>query len=189
MGASDFETKDSGERAQFESGMQRDTEAGKPRFDLMLPLDVPYDEQMVTRLAALFGRGAVKYDSRNWEQANSFEEMARMKSSAFRHFMQWMAGETDEDHAAAVMFNIIAHETTAYKVAAAERDGLTVEEENEVLYGPGGIFHDAAPCSTQPIFDPTPKRVPCNPKLSKELCQGTTCVERRRREISALDFD
>jgi hypothetical protein len=36
--------------------------------------------------------------------------------------MQWMAGETDEDHAAAVMFNIIAHETTAYKVAAAGRD-------------------------------------------------------------------
>jgi hypothetical protein len=117
----EFETKDSGERAQFESGMQRDTEAGKPRFDLMIPLDVPYEEQMITRLAALFGRGAVKYESRNWEQANSEEEMARMKSSGFRHFMQWMAGETDEDHAAAVMFNIIAHETTAYKVAAARR--------------------------------------------------------------------
>lgn len=120
MGASDFITKDSGERAQFESGMQRDTEAGKPRFDLMLPLDVPYDEQMITRLAALYGRGAVKYDDRNWEQADSAEEMARMKSSAFRHFMQWIAGEADEDHAAGTMFNIIAFETTAYKVGSED---------------------------------------------------------------------
>lgn len=116
----DFITKDSGERAVFDSGMQRDTEDGKPRFDLMLPLDIPYEEQMITRLAALYGRGAVKYESRNWEQANSSAEMERMKSSAFRHFMQWMAGETDEDHAAGTMFNIIAFETTKYKVEHAE---------------------------------------------------------------------
>lgn len=126
MGASDFETKDSGERAQFASGMQRDTQAGKPRFELMLPLGVPYDEQMIVRLAALYGRGAEKYDERNWEQANSEEEMDRMKASAFRHFMQWLCGETDEDHAAGAMFNIIAFETTAYKVAAAERDSKHV---------------------------------------------------------------
>lgn len=124
MGASDFETKDSGERAVFESGMQRDTEAGKPRFDLMLPLGVPYEEQMITRLAALFGRGSVKYDARNWEQADSQAELDRMKSSAFRHFMQWMAGETDEDHAAAVMFNLIAWESTAHKM----RHGVVLVE-------------------------------------------------------------
>lgn len=119
MGASDFETKDSGERAHFDSGMQRDTEDGKPRFDLMIPLDVPYEEQMITRLAALYGRGAVKYESRNWEQANSQAEIDRMKSSAFRHFMQLLCGETDEDHAAAVIFNIIAWQTTEYKTEAS----------------------------------------------------------------------
>lgn len=117
MGASDFTTKDSGARATFESGMQRDTQEGKPRFELMLPLDIPYDEQMIVRLAALYGRGAEKYEDRNWEKANSEEEMARMKASAFRHFMQWITGETDEDHAAGAMFNIIAFETTAYKVS------------------------------------------------------------------------
>lgn len=117
-----FETKDSGARAVFDSGMQRDTEAGKPRFDLMFPLDVPYDEQMLTRLAALYGRGSVKYDARNWEKANSVAEMERMKSSAFRHFMQWFCGESDEDHAAGAMFNIIAFETTAYKVAQQSAD-------------------------------------------------------------------
>lgn len=111
-----FETKDSGERAQFESGMQRDTQTGKPRFDLMIPKGLRYADQMLTRLAELFARGAEKYEDRNWEQANSIEELERMKASAFRHFMQWYCGETDEDHAAAVMFNVIAFETTAHKL-------------------------------------------------------------------------
>ena len=131
MGANDFTTKDSGERAVFESGMQRDTQAGKPRFDLMFPLNVPYDEQMIVRLAALYGRGAEKYDERNWEQANSEEEMARMKASAFRHFMQWFCGESDEDHAAGAMFNIIAFETTSFKVDRAI-DGLQPHEVEAV---------------------------------------------------------
>src|SRR5690606_21266015 len=34
----------------------------------------------------------------------------RAKSSAFRHFMQWFNGETDEDHAAAIFFNVQAVE-------------------------------------------------------------------------------
>jgi hypothetical protein len=116
----DFTTKDSGERQHFDSGMQRDTEAGKPRFDLLLPEGVPYEEQLLTRFAALLGRGAVKYDARNWEQADSADEIARAKSSAFRHFMQWICGETDEDHAVATMFNIMVVETTKPKVEARE---------------------------------------------------------------------
>jgi len=114
-----YVTKDSGERAAFESGMQRDTETGKPRFDLLRPLDVPYEDQFLTRVAALLGRGAEKYDERNWEKADSEAELARMKSSAARHFEQWLNGEADEDHAAAVVFNLLAHETTAYKMAVA----------------------------------------------------------------------
>lgn len=113
---SEYITKDSGERQEFDSGMQRDTEAGKPRFDLLVPENVPYEEQLLTRFAALLGRGAEKYEQRNWEQADSWAELDRMKSSAFRHFMQWFCGETDEDHAAAVMFNLLAFETTLYKV-------------------------------------------------------------------------
>lgn len=158
MGANDFTTKDSGERARFDSGMQRDTEAGKPRFDLMLPLDVPYDEQMITRLAALYGRGSEKYDARNWEQANSREEMERMKSSAFRHFMAWMCGEGDEDHAAGAMFNIIAFETTAYKVesqAAPVPDGSDCQEIR------------------------THQWRACDPDKSPDDCPGAPCVTRR----------
>lgn len=115
-----YVTKDSGERAEYASGMVRDTDKGKPRFDLLLPLGIPYEQQMLTRFAALMARGAEKYSERNWEQANSPEEVDRMKSSALRHMMQWLAGETDEDHAAAVMFNLMATEATEWRMSAAQ---------------------------------------------------------------------
>jgi len=34
------------------------------------------------------------------------EEYEDFRASAFRHFIKWMKGQTDEDHAAAVFFNI-----------------------------------------------------------------------------------
>ena len=111
-----YETKDSGERALFSSGMQRDTQDGKPRFDLLLPKGVPYNNQMLTRFAALMERGASKYDERNWERANSQVELDRYYSSAIRHMMQWLAGDNDEDHAAAIMFNVMAAETVKGKM-------------------------------------------------------------------------
>lgn len=119
-----YVTKDSGERVAFESGMIRDTERGKPRFDLLLPLGIPYREQLLTRFADLMARGAEKYQARNWEQADSEDELARAKSSAFRHFVQWMAGESDEDHAAAVMFGLMAAEAIEWKMTKREVDEL-----------------------------------------------------------------
>ena len=113
----EFETKDSGAREEYDSGMRRDTEEGKARFDLTVPLGVPYSELMLTRWADLMARGAEKYTARNWELADSQKELDRYYSSAFRHFMQWLTGETDEDHAAAVFFNINCAETLKYKMA------------------------------------------------------------------------
>lgn len=114
-----YETKDSGAREEFDSGMVRDTEKGKARFDLILPLGVPYSEQMLTRFAELMARGADKYGDRNWERARGEEELRRYHSSALRHLQQWVAGETDEDHAAAVMFNVLAGETVKYRMTEA----------------------------------------------------------------------
>jgi len=105
-----FETKDSGARAEFASGMVRDTQDGKPRFGLIMPAAVPYREQLLTRFAELMGRGAEKYSSRNWELGSGEEELERAKESALRHLLQWYHGETDEDHAAAVMFNLTSAE-------------------------------------------------------------------------------
>ena len=111
-----FETTDSGERLKYQSGMVRDISKDKPRFDLLIPEGIPYKEQMLTRFADLMQRGAQKYTARNWEKAEGPEELARFKESALRHLIQWFCGETDEDHAAAVWFNITAYEATVYKL-------------------------------------------------------------------------
>lgn len=111
-----FVTKDSGVREVYDSGMVRDVQAGKPRFDLLRPAGVPYAYQMLTRFAELMARGAEKYGDRNWEKAEGEEEYNRFLSSAARHFEQWLAGERDEDHAAAVWFNIQAAEKMRFDV-------------------------------------------------------------------------
>ena len=108
-----YETKDSGQRQEFASGMRRDTNDGKPRYDLIY-------EPMLTRWAELMARGAEKYGERNWELADSEEEMNRFLASAWRHFVQWSRGDIDEDHAAAVMFNVAAYEYVNEKIT--ERD-------------------------------------------------------------------
>ena len=54
--------------------------------------------------------------------------MDRYHSSALRHLVQWINGEEDEDHAAAVMFNLLAYETTKYKM------GGTKEEDCDATY-------------------------------------------------------
>lgn len=108
--AKQFVTKDSGKRQNYKSGMRRDLQEGKPRFDLIVPLTEKYDETLIHRWAMLLERGMVKYGYRNWEKADSEEELIRFKSSAMRHFMQWFSNEEDEDHAAAVLFNINAAE-------------------------------------------------------------------------------
>lgn len=113
-----YETKDSGERAVFGSGMQRDVT--KDKIDYTLVLDGP----MFQRWAELMDRGARKYDKRNWMKARGPEEMARFKESAFRHFIQWYYGEGDEDHAAACIFNINGYEYTREKWAKDTVEGL-----------------------------------------------------------------
>ena len=104
-----FETKDSGKRVDFASGMRRDIDDGKPRYDLIPTF-------MLRRWAELLARGAKKYGENNWQLAESEEELKRFKASAFRHFVQWMDGEEDEDHGAAVFFNIAAAEMVKDKL-------------------------------------------------------------------------
>lgn len=101
---SEFEVKDSGIRKEYASGMRRDIQEGKPRYDLI-------EDRMLERLAAHLAKGAIKYTEDNWKLANSIEELRRFKASAIRHMYQWKRGiDIDEDHAAAIMFNVIAAE-------------------------------------------------------------------------------
>jgi hypothetical protein len=104
MSTREYVTKDSGQREEFSTGMRRDLQEGKTRYDLIIPKMMIVS--MFQRWADLMTRGAIKYGERNWEKAGTEEELERYYASAFRHFMQWYTGETDEDHAAAVFFNI-----------------------------------------------------------------------------------
>lgn len=115
-----FETLDSGVRAEYASGMVRDTQEGKPRLDLFFVKGLPYEAQPIIRLARLLERGSTKYGDRNWEAANSQEELDRYQSSGLRHYSQHICGETDEDHPAAVLFNVIADMVVSYKLANKE---------------------------------------------------------------------
>ena len=99
-----FVVKDSGKREQFESGMVRDTTEGKVDYTLVL------DGPLFQRLAEHLMKGAKKYNKRNWMKACGEAELARFKESAFRHFLQWYRGDTDEDHFSATVFNLNGYE-------------------------------------------------------------------------------
>lgn len=96
----EFAVKDSGARMAFESGMVRDTEEGKIDYTLI------YDGPMLDRWAAHLTKGAQKYEARNWMQASGPEELERFTRSFLRHSRQYLRGDVDEDHAAAIFFNI-----------------------------------------------------------------------------------
>lgn len=98
MSKDKFITKDSGERQEFPTGSRRDSQKGKPRYDL-----IPVDP--LTRLAHLYARGAEKYDDNNWMKG---QPMSRVYASLFRHMIAWRQGDKTEDHLAAVCFNAMA---------------------------------------------------------------------------------
>lgn len=90
---------DSGSREHFSTGSVRDSREGKGRFDLM----VAGFPTALIRLAQHFENGARKYDDHNWRRG---QEVMRYLDSATRHLTKLMRGDTDEDHAAAAMWNI-----------------------------------------------------------------------------------
>lgn len=112
-----FIVKDSGQRQQFAGGMVRDTQDGKIEYDRVL------DGPMFERWAEHLTKSVAKYPDAalgvpNWTLAAGDEELVRFKKSAVRHFVQWLRGDMDEDHAAAVFFNINGVEYVAEKMAA-----------------------------------------------------------------------
>jgi hypothetical protein len=111
-----FKIKDSGKRQEFIGGMVRDTQEGK--IDWWRVRVGP----MLRRWADHLTKGNVKYPDvkpgmPNWTLAAGEEEMFRFKASADRHFAQWFEGDVDEDHAAAVIFNINGYEYCKSKLA------------------------------------------------------------------------
>jgi len=124
------EVKDSGERTNFETGARRDLSTGKGRYDL-----IPFI--VLERLAKHYENGAVKYEDRNWEQGIPLRSYL---DSALRHITKWGQGSNDEDHLAAVLWNIAGLIWTVDKMEKMERpieltEGLPEEIRNRIKKG------------------------------------------------------
>ncbi len=148
----DYAVKDSGQRQEFASGMVRDTQDGKIDFTLVL------DGPLLERWADHLTKGAGKYAPRNWMLASGDAEYQRFRQSAFRHFVQWMRGDADEDHAAAVVFNLNGAE---YVKAQAEPSAAEGPAEN------APCFDDLVIVST--TYD---QQGPCRKQASPPVVEG-----------------
>jgi hypothetical protein len=126
---SDYVTHDSGSMSEYEDGMRRDDTTGKPMFSLMFPKGVPYEEQMITRLAALYARGAEKYGARNHEKSSTEESLAHHEDAFLRHVFKFLTGVEDgEDHGAAVLWNAIAIDLTRRNIKAKQEQHAASQE-------------------------------------------------------------
>ena len=88
--------KDSGVREDMETGSRRDTQKGKSRPDLNNPL-------VIRRLGMHMANGCDKYGEHNYELG---QKTSRYLASLERHLLDYKEGLDDEDHAAAIMWNI-----------------------------------------------------------------------------------
>lgn len=86
------------QHASFASGAVRSRPQGKGRFDLISPW-------AMTALARHMEKGVTEgnYDARNWERGLP---VTRFVDSCIRHLMQWQAGQTDEPHLEAALWNL-----------------------------------------------------------------------------------
>lgn len=83
----------------LDSGMVRSDPEGRPDYTLIyLPLLERWAQHMAANIESK-GRD-------NWRKASTPADRHRFEASAWRHFVAWYRGDTDEDHAAALLFNI-----------------------------------------------------------------------------------
>lgn len=101
---SEYEVLDSGARKQGPGGMMKEA------TDKPWPTTI--DTGFLWRLASHMTKGAKKYSRDNWRNAASVEELDGFRDSAFRHLLQWLQGDLDEDHAMALVANVMMYEAT-----------------------------------------------------------------------------
>lgn len=94
------------EKKEHETGAIRSDRTGKGRFDLIPPY-------ALFRVALHYENGAVEHEDRNWEKGLP---LMRYLESAFRHLMKLLGGSKDEDHAAAVIWNIMGYIETLRRI-------------------------------------------------------------------------
>lgn len=118
MDPSSRPTKVADTKEQFLTGAHRSSAEGRGRPQDLSPL-------ALLRLGKLLERGANAYGARNYQKGMS---MDRTAGSLLRHLLQYMSGDGDEDHLAAVMFNAMVLLDTDERV----RTGLVPKEMKDI---------------------------------------------------------
>lgn len=103
---------DSGQRRSFATGSVRDDRTGKGRYDLIPP-------EAIRELAIQLEKGCAKYGERNWEKG---QPMSCFLDSGIRHLMRYLAGDRDEDHLRAALWNVAAAVTTRERIFIGKLD-------------------------------------------------------------------
>lgn len=103
--------------ASFEGGGVRSSQDGKPRFDLLFTPGVPYEEQLLYRVAIRMAEGAKLYGEHNYAKMVGLDALNRANGSMLRHDIQHFGGESDEDHLAAVVCNAIMISKIEHNIA------------------------------------------------------------------------
>lgn len=103
---------DSGAREIAENGFMREPDAGKPDLSYLFTLQgldlVP--PELIARIARHYYNGGLKYSPDNWKKGTDERSLARNLRSLARHLFQWFRQEQDEDHLAAIVWNLITFE-------------------------------------------------------------------------------
>lgn len=105
---SEFEVKVPDQRQEFSTGAHRGGHKGQGRYDL-----IPWD--MMERFAIHLEKGAEKHGDRNWERGMPLSSAI---DSALHHLFVYLKGDREEDHLAAVIFNMCV----AIRVEALARE-------------------------------------------------------------------
>lgn len=93
------------------AGVNRSDPSGKPDYTLV-------DLGLLERWAMHMTAHADSKGRDNWRNASGGDDLDRFLASAWRHFLAFQRGETDEDHAAALLFNVAGAELVRSRLAA-----------------------------------------------------------------------
>ncbi len=119
----DFVVKDSGQRTVFATGAQRDLQTGKGYYHL-----IPFIA--IERLAKLYEAGAEKYGPNNWQKGIPIFAYV---NSAIRHVFKLKEGWTDEDHAAAALWNVAGYMWTLNEINEGRLSKGLLELTNKLV--------------------------------------------------------
>jgi len=104
---------------EFSTGAVRDVQEGKGKYHLLPP-------RAMRRLAQHYEHGAIKYGDGNWLLGMP---LSRFIDSGLRHVFKMLQGLTDEDHAAAAVWNFAA----VIEIKEMIDEGLLPKELDDVF--------------------------------------------------------